>query len=176
LEAIAAGKFDRRHGRNITGFVAGCTRLMELGAGFGFAALRAKAAREDLHIAVQDDRAALVQFGAAIAATHFPREAEMITYSAAPLRSYDDAEGVYSGLDALLAQFKPDVIRLSGTLLPPAALTKARLTGIRRILFPFLDPSEIEHDRAAHAAHLAQFGFAEDPSGAANGTLFLRCE
>ena len=176
LEAVQAGKFDRRHGRNISGFIAGCTRLMELGAGFGFVPLRAKAGREDLHIAVQDDREALVQFGAAIAAKQFPREGHMITFSAAPLRSYDDGEGQYSGLDALLADFKPEVLRLSGTLLPPQALTEARLTGIRRILFPFLDPSELEHDRAHHAAHLFQFGFTEDTGGEANGTLFLRRE
>ncbi len=176
LEAVQAGKFDRRHARTISGFIAGCTRLMELGAGFGFVPLRAKAAREDLHIAVQDDREALVQFGAAIAAKQFPREGHMITFSAAPLRSYDDAEGVYSGLDALLGAFKPEVIRLSGTLLPADALTEARLAGVRRVLFPFLDPSEIEHDRKTHAAHLAQFGFTEDTGGEGSGTLFLRRE
>jgi len=174
LEVIAAGKFDRRHARNIEGFVAGCTRLMELGGGIGFIALRAKAGRADLHITVQDDREALVQFGASIAAKHFPHHAQTITFSAQPLRSYDDPEGAYSGLDALLGQFKPEVLRLSGALLPLHALTPARLLGVRRILFPFLDPSEIERDRTTHAAHLSQFGFTEDAGGEACGTLFLR--
>jgi hypothetical protein len=65
---------------------------------------------------------------------------------------------------------------LLNALLPPQALTETRLTGIRRILFPFLDPSEIEHDRKTHAAHLLHFGFTEDTGGEANGTLFLRRE
>jgi len=174
LESVQAGKFDRRHARNIAGFVAGCTRLMDLGAGFGFVPLRAKAAREDLHIAVQDDREALIQFGGAIAAAHFPREGHMIHFSAQPLRSYDDGEGVFSGLEAQLASFKPDVLRLSASLLPAQALTEARLTGIRRILFPFLDPSELEQARASHAPHLAQFGFAGDARGEGSGSLFRR--
>ena len=176
LEAVQAGKFDRRHGRNISGFIAGCTRLMELGAGFGFVPLRAKAAREDVLIAVQDDREALVQFGAMIAAKQFPREGHMMMFSAQPLRGYDDGAGQYSCLDALLGEFKPEVLRLPGTLLPPDALTAARLAGVRRILFPFLDPSEIERDRSVHAAHLKHFGFTEDTGGEANGSLFLRRE
>ncbi len=174
LESVQAGKFDRRHARNIVGFLAGCSRLLELGAGFGYIPLRAKAAREDLHIAVQDDREGLIQFGAFIAAKHFPNAGHMITFSAAPLRRNEEES--YAGLDRLLADFKPDVLRLSGTLLPPEALTEARVSGIRRILFPFLDPSEIEQGRATHAAHLKQFGFSEDSSGASAGSLFLRRE
>lgn len=172
LESVQAGKFDRRHARNIVGFLAGCSRLLELGAGFGYIPLRAKAAREDLHIAVQDDREGLIQFGAFIAAKHFPNAGHMISLAAAPLRRNEEES--YAGLDRLLADFNPDVLRLPGTLLPPEALTEARVSGIRRILFPFLDPSEIEQGRATHAAHLKQFGFSEDSSGASAGSLYLR--
>lgn len=174
IEALQAGKFDRRHARNITGFVEGCTRLLDLGAGIGFVALRAKAAREDLHIAVQDDRAALIAFGASIAAQHFSGQSATITFSGAPLHGHQSEVGAYSGLDNLLAAFKLEVIRLPGTLIPAAAFTSARLNGVRRILFPFLDPSEIAQDRANFSAHLHQFGFNEDTGGEANGTLYLR--
>lgn len=172
LEAVAAGKFDRRHARNITGLISGCARLLDLGGGIGFVALRAKAANENLSIAVQDDRAALIQFGQALADRHFPKESASIQFTATPLRPYDDAD--FTGLDAVLQGFKPDVLRLSGRLLPPTAFTQARLLGLRRILLPFLDPAELDQDRRDIAPHLAAFGFAEDPSAESSGTLVLR--
>jgi hypothetical protein len=172
LEAVAAGKFDRRHARNINGLISGCARMLELGGGIGFVALRAKAANENLSIAVQDDRAALIQFGQALADKHFPKESATIHFTATQLRPYDDAD--FTGLDAVLQDFKPDALRLSGRLLPPSALTEQRLTGLRRILLPFLDPSEIDQDRRDIAPLLAQFGFTEDPSAESSGTLVLR--
>ncbi len=172
LEAVAAGKFDRRHARNINGLISGCARLLELGGGIGFVALRAKAANENLSIAVQDDRAALIQFGQALSDKHFPKESATIHFTATPLRPYDAAD--FTGLDAVLTAFKPDALRLSGRLLPQSAFTESRLLGLRRILLPFLDPSEIDQDRRDIAPHLVQFGFAEDPSAESSGTLVLR--
>lgn len=172
LEAVAAGKFDRRHARNISGLIAGSARLLELGGGIGFVALRAKSDNDHLVIAVQDDRPALIQFGQSLADQHFPNHSAQITFSATPLRTYDDDS--YAGLDAILDQIKPDVLRLSGNLLPPNLWSTARLTGVARILLPFLDPSELDHDRQNIAPLLAGFGFREDPSGEANGTLYLR--
>jgi hypothetical protein len=172
LEAVAAGKFDRRHARNISGLIAGSARLLELGGGIGFVALRAKSDNDHLVIAVQDDRPALIQFGQSLADQHFPNHTAQITFSATPLRTYDDDS--YAGLDAILDQIKPDVLRLSGNLLPPNLWSTARLTGVARILLPFLDPSELDHDRQNIAPLLAGFGFREDPSGEANGTLYLR--
>lgn len=172
LEAVAAGKFDRRHARNITALISGCARLLELGGGIGFVALRAKAANENLSISVQDDSAALIQFGQALADKHFPKESTSIQFVATPLRPYDEAD--FTGLDTVLADVKPDVLRLSGRLLPPSAFTEQRVAGLRRILLPFLDPSEIEQDRRDIAPHLANFGFAEDPSAESSGTLVLR--
>jgi hypothetical protein len=169
---VASGKFDRRHARNINGLITGCARLLELGGGIGFVALRAKAANEHLSIAVQDDRAALIQFGQALAAKHFPKESTSIKFIATPLRPYDGAD--FTGLDAVLADFKPDALGLSGRLLPPTAYTESRLAGLRRILLPFLDPSEIEQDRRDIGPHLSKFGFTEDPSAESSGTLVLR--
>jgi hypothetical protein len=172
LEAVAAGKYDRRHARNISGFVQGSGRLLELGGGIGFVALRAKAGNASLCVAVQDDRPALIQFGQSLADHHFPNHSDSIQFSATPLRGYDDTN--YAGLDTILGQFKPDILRLVGTLLPQSEWSDDRLTGIGRILLPFLDPSELDHDRQNIAPILANFGFVEDPSGEANGTLYLR--
>lgn len=171
-EAVKAGKFDRRHGRNIAGFVNGCSRLLDLSGGIGFVALRAHALKPEVSVTVQDDRAALIAYGRALADKHFPKD-EGISFTDSPLHGENRD---CATLDALLTGFKPDVLRLPGTLLPPEALTEPHLKGIRRILFPFLDPSEIAHDRASFLPLLEPMGFTEDTTGEPNGSLFLRRE
>ena len=171
-EAVKAGKFDRRHGRNIAGFVNGCSRLLDLSGGIGFVALRAHALKPEVSVLVQDDRAALIAYGLALAARHFPKD-DGVRFDVHPLhKNGTDC----AHLDSILQDFRPDVLRLPGTLLPTEAFTETRLKGIRRILFPFLDPSEIAHDRAAFLPVLDQIGFTEDTSGEPNGSLFLRRE
>ena len=85
-------------------------------------------------------------------------------------------DGIWSGLHQLLADTRPEVLRLSGPLLPPDALPEAALTGLRRILIPFLDPSEVAAARAKLGPALAALGFTEDMNGEPNGTIYLRRE
>jgi Glycosyl transferase family 2 len=171
MEVVQSGKFDRRHARNIAGFVNGCTRLLDLDCGIGFVALRARAANPDLQITLHDERPSLQLFARRIAALNFP-DAPGIGYSQTTL----NPEGIWSGLHKLLADTQPQVIRLSGPLLPGEALTAEALTGVRRILIPFLDPSEVTAARTKLAPSLAELGFAEDMNGEPNGTIYLRRE
>jgi len=48
MEVVRGGKFDRRHARNIPALLGECRRLLDLDAGFGFIALRARLACPDL--------------------------------------------------------------------------------------------------------------------------------
>ena len=68
------------------------------------------------------------------------------------------------------------MIRLSGPLLPPEAFTPDALTGVRRILIPFLDPSEVTAARSKLSPALTALGFTEDMNGEPNGTIYLRRE
>ncbi|MDZ4086213.1 MAG: glycosyltransferase family 2 protein [Tabrizicola sp.] len=171
MEVLKSGKFDRRHARNIAGFLNGCTRLLDLDCGIGFVALRARAANPDLQVTIHEERPSLLLMSRRIAALNFAH-ASGITWSQATL----NAEGIWSGLHKLLASARPEVLRLSGPLLPAEAFTEAALTGVRRILVPFLDPSEVTAARTKLAPALAALGFAEDMTGEPNGTIYLRRE
>jgi hypothetical protein len=169
LEVLKSGKFDRRHARNIAGFLAGCTRLLDLDCGIGFVALRAKAANPDLQVTIHDERPALLTLSRRIAALNFP-DPTGIAWSNVTL----NPEGIWSGLHRLLAETRPEVLRLSGPLLPAEAFGEAALTGVRRILAPFLDPSEVTAARTKLAPALGTVGFAEDMNGEPNGTICFR--
>lgn len=171
LEVLKSGKFDRRHARNIAGFLNGCTRLLDLDCGIGFVALRARAANPDLHVTIHEERPSLLAMSRRIAALNFP-DPTGIAWSQTTL----NPDGIWSGLHHLLAETRPEVLRLSGPLLPPEALTEAALTGVRRILIPFLDPSEVTTARTRLAPALATLGFTEDTNGEPNGTIYLRRE
>jgi len=169
LEVLKSGKFDRRHARNIAGFLNGCTRLLDLDCGIGFVALRAKAANPDLQITLHEERPALLLMSRRIAGLNFP-DPTGIAWSQATL----NPDGIWSGLHKLLAATRPEVLRISGPLLPPDALSESALTGVRRILVPFLDPSEVTAARTKLAPALAAIGFTEDEAGEPGGTIHLR--
>ena len=171
LEVLQSGKFDRRHARNITGFLTGCTRLLDLDCGIGFVALRAKAATPDLLVTIHEERPSLLLMSRRIAGLNFP-DLTGIAWS----QTTPNPDGIWSGLHKLLADTRPEAIRLSGPLLPAEAFTEAALTGVRRILIPFLDPSEVTAARAKLAPALAALGFTEDMNGEPNGTIYLRRE
>ncbi|MBH8575659.1 hypothetical protein I8752_22150, partial [Nostocaceae cyanobacterium CENA369] len=131
--------------------------------------LRAKAANPDLQVTIHDERPALLTLSRRIAALNFP-DPTGIAWSNVTL----NPEGIWSGLHRLLAETRPEVLRLSGPLLPAEAFGEAALTGVRRILVPFLDPSEVTAARTKLAPALGTVGFAEDMNGEPNGTICFR--
>ncbi len=169
LDVLKSGKFDRRHARNIAGFLTGCTGLLDLDCGIGFVALRARVGNPELHVTIHEERPALLVLSRRIAALNFP-DLTGLAWSQATL----NPDGIWSGLHKLLALTRPEVLRLSGPHLPAEAFTDAALAGVRRVLVPFLDPSEVTAARQKVAPALATLGFAEDPNGEPNGTLFFR--
>jgi hypothetical protein len=169
LEVLQTGKFERRHARNIAGLLAGATRLLDIDCGVGFTALRAKASLPELEVTLHEERPALRAFSQGLAALNLPG-ATGLHWSRVTL----NPDGIWSGLHTLLAQTRPQILRLSGPLLPPDALTEAALTGVTRILIPFLDPTEVTAARQKLAAPLQTLGFTEDTTAEPLGTLCLR--
>jgi hypothetical protein len=171
METVKAGKFDRRHARNIPGLLSGCSRLLDLDSGFGFIALRARAALPDLAVTVHDERPVLQAFSRRVARLNFP-DLSGITWTQATL----NPDAMWTGLANLLRQLRPDALRLSDARLPADAFSPGRLAGVRRILIPFLDASEAEATRNRLSPVFLADGFAEDPAGEAAGTLLFRRE
>ena len=120
---------------------------------------------------IHEERPALLLMSRRIAALNF-EGATGIAWSQTTL----NPDGIWSGLHTLLATAKPEVLRLSGPLLPSEAFTEAALTDVCRSLIPFLDPSEVTAARQKLTPALTTFGFAEDMNGEPNGTLYLRRE
>ena len=172
LEVLKSGKFDRRHARNIAGFMSGCTSLLDLDCGIGFVALRARAANPEVQITIHEERPSLLL----MSAPHCRGSTSSIRPASPGRRPTLNPDGIWSGLHKLLADTRPDVLRLSGPLLPAEAFTETALTGVRRILIPFLDPSEVTAARTRLAPALTTFGFTEDTNGEPNGTIYLRRE
>jgi Glycosyl transferase family 2 len=168
-EVLKAGKFDRRHARTIAGLLAGCTALLDLDAGCGFLALRAKSAVPGLEVTIHDERPGLVQFSQRLVALNFP-DPSGIHHSQLTL----NPDALWSGLHKLLIIARPDALRLSDARLPAEAFPPSSLSGLRRVLIPFLDPSDVPAIRSRLAPAFATAGLTEDPAGEAAGTLLFR--
>jgi hypothetical protein len=169
MEVLKSGKFDRRHARNIGALLGGCERLLDLDAGFGFMALRARLAVPGLRVMIHDERPSLQALSRRVVALNFSDPAG-IAWSQATL----NPDALWSGLARLLAEVGPDALRLSDSRLPAEAFPPDRLAGVARVLIPFLDPSEVTSARARLAPALAAAGLEEDPAGEAAGTLLFR--
>jgi hypothetical protein len=163
LEAVQAGKFDRRHGRNIGTYVKGATRLLEVGAGIGFIAIRAALSVPGLYVLAQEERAALIDTGRVIVAGQFPDLGDRVQF----------ADGA-PGLERLLSDWKPDTLRLSPDALPMEGLTERGFSGVYRLILPYNDPSEAEALRARLLPGLEPLGFSADLKAEENGSVMLR--
>ncbi len=169
LAVVASGKFDRRHARTIAGLLGDCRSLVDLDSGFGFIALRARLAVPGLQVTIHDERPGLVQFSRLVAAANVA-DLSGINWTVLTL----NPDAMWSGLARLMTIVRPDVLRLSDARLPAEAFPQSTLAGIRRILVPFLDPSEIASVRLRLAPAFTVAGLAEDPAGESAGTLLFR--
>jgi hypothetical protein len=172
LNAILAGRFERRHARNIARYLEGHGRLLEIGTGLAFIPLRALSLIEGLSVMAQDGRAALIEQARRVAARAGRDGTPRLTLSADPLRLPGDAPRSANGLAAMLARFRPTVLRLARPEdVAPRLLARQDLSPLTRILLPFAAPDRAEALRAAYGPDLCAAGFAEVEGRDAGGTL-----
>jgi hypothetical protein len=169
MEVLKSGKFDRRHARNIAALLGPSERLLDLDSGFGFISLRAKLALPGLAVTIHEERPALQAFSRQVVGLNFP-DPTGIAWSQATL----NPDALWSGLARLMATLHPDALRLSDSRLPAEAFPPDRLSGVARVLIPFLDPSEVTSARTRLAPAFAAAGLSEDPAGEAAGTLLFQ--
>ena len=168
--AVLAGKFDRRHGRNILPMLDGSRRVLDLGAGIALPALRALRDRPDLTVMAQDGQPGMAAAAARIRARNGMEDSARLRFVDGPLIFAGDTGAQASGLAAYLRDFRPDTLRLS----PRAGITAAQLAaldlgGVARVLLPFeTDPDALRH---AFGPVLAEKGFSELSDAAALGSL-----
>lgn len=172
LNAVIAGRFERRHARRISAYIFGCRRLLEIGTGIGFIPMRMIENSADIVVMAQDRRAALVASGRHIAERAGLLDSSRLKWTDGPLRFETDGADQASGLKAYLGDFKPDAIRIArASDLPPEILGGQDLGALRRVLIPFVSDEQITEFRQRYGPVLTEKGFVENTERAALGSL-----
>ena len=172
LAAVLAGRFERRNARNITSYLEGCARVLDIGVGIGFIPIQAVRKSQTLIVMAQDQRAALIAMGQTIARRDGGAHDARLKWVDGPLRLPGDAGDSAGGLAAYLRDFRPAALRISRPRdLPPAMLAGQTLRSLRRVIVPFASDAQADELRAGYGPVLAQMGFAEIPARAAAGSL-----
>jgi hypothetical protein len=172
LSAVAAGRFERRHARNITAYLEGHERVLDIGVGIGFIPIRSIKMTEKLIILAHDYRADLIALAAEIARRASAENSARLKWAGGPLRLPGNTGAEAGGLAAYLHDFRPSALRISRAADVPAALLAAQdLKTLRRVLVPFASDEQAAELRAGYGPVLGAMGFAETPERAAAGSL-----
>jgi hypothetical protein len=174
--AVLAGKFDRRHLRNIGGYLQGATRLLELGGGIGFCAMKALRDMPGLVVMLQDEGPGMAAAAAEVHRRNGLADSAVLKLVGGRLRLAGDRGNAAGGLAAYLRDFRPDALRVNARAgLPPEVLAAAPLDSVRRIILPVESAAELDAARGPLAGLLAAVGFQEDPDATEGGSvLFVR--
>jgi hypothetical protein len=172
LSALVAGRFERRHARNIAGYLDGCARVLEIGTGVGFLPIRVLQQSQDVTVMAQDSRPDLIALGQEIARRAGIENSPRLKWSDGPLRFPADTGAAAGGLAACLHDFRPKALRLNRPVdVPPECLAAQDLGTLHRVILPFVSEEEAARLRAGYGPVLADKGFTEDAARAGGGSL-----
>jgi len=172
LSVVIAGRFERRHARNIMGYLEGCAKLLEIGTGVAFLPMRALHHDGTLRIMAQDSRAPLIAMAGEIAARNGLTDTARLKLSDGPLRFDSDGADQAGGLAAYLGDFRPDTLRIArATDVPPEVLANLPLKSVYRIILPFIGDADMATLREGYGPVLAAAGFAEVAEREGSGSL-----
>lgn len=176
LAAVRAGKFDRRHARNIATTLGEAARLLDVGGGLGLVAMKALRANPRLIVMLQDDLSGLAEAAKLVHRRNDMGDNARLRVVGGPLRLGADGPDEARGLAACLRDFRPDTLRLSRPeSVSPATLATMPLDTVRRLVIPFDLDADAETIRADYAPALEPVGFSEHAGLADSGSLvFVR--
>ncbi len=172
LTILLAGRFERRHARNLKTYFDGFSRALEIGAGMGFLAAKLSRDLPAITVMAQEARPELLATARQIATRNGLENSARLKLSGASLIFANDGENQASGFAAFLRDFRPDILRLSQPAsLSPDLLAAADLRGLRRVLIPFDSHEAMERYRAAYGPVLTAKKLVERAEAAENGSL-----
>ncbi|MBF9044041.1 glycosyltransferase family 2 protein [Rhodobacterales bacterium HKCCE4037] len=168
LDVILLGRFERRHARNIAGYLEGCPRVLEIGGGVGFIGMRTVKISEGLTYMVHDSRKALIDYGKSLAERAGLGDTSRLKFTDGPLI----IDGKPIGLQAYISDFNPTALRLARTAdVPAETLAQIEMPNVARVVIPVVSDEQAEDYRAAYTPVLEAKGFREDAERATSGSL-----
>ncbi len=169
LEAVVSGKFDRRHARNIATYYAGASRILEIGAGVGFLALKSILQDPNLVVMAQDEREGMSDAARMVACKNGLIDSSRLKYVNGPLRF--DESGSAPGLVALLNDFSPDTLRVAEAEITFSTLIGSIPDTLGRIVVPVQSKEAAQEWRRQEAEYLKREAFVEQTEYAEGGSL-----
>lgn len=172
LNAVLAGRFDRRNARKIEGYLDGCTRLVDIGTGIGFIPMRIIQLMPQMTVLAQDRRSDLIRIAHQLTQINGLDDTARLKLTDGPLIFDSDATDQASGLRAILQDFRPDCLRVSGILDNAAArIPNLPLDTVKRVVLPFASADDMTKLREEYTAALNAKGFNETPDRDGSGSL-----
>lgn len=172
LATIRAGKFERRHARNLPGYLNGCRRLLDIGGGVGFPVMCALRALPDLTVMLHEDRPGLAAAARMIHRHNGMENTARLRVVDGPLRLPLDQDNQATGLAACLNDFRPDALRLSSPeTVPPQVLATMPLETVKRVI---IGTGSAEGPGSGPISLLRDMGFAPMESRTEGLAVFSR--
>lgn len=133
IAAISAGKFDRRNARLLPNFLVDKARFLDIGAGVCFIPVLACMQFQNIEILAQESRTALADTGRIIAEEN-TLDATSLKITSDPLHFPVEGQDGPNGLQKLIDDFNPTIIRISDPAVTPSDILALNFDGIKRVI------------------------------------------
>ena len=174
LDAVQAGKFERKHARKINSLLAGYSCFLDVHSGIGFVGLKAHLGDPNLQVVNHDETLELLEYGRSLAEAQFPMSKGRVHFVAKALRQGTSAVPRYDALSDLIAHFEPDVLRVAPKDCTKEAFCEDVLQGVKMVIFPYMDLAQLDIIREQFGAQLSIAGFIEDLEKVYTGSLCFK--
>ncbi len=171
LEAVVSGKFDRRQARNLASYYAGGSRILEIGSGVGFLAMKALLEDQNVVVMAQDEREGMIDAASMVAKKNGFVDTSRLKFVSGPLQFGRPSSA--SGLVALLNDFSPDTLRIGEAEVSLSTLIGSVPGALKRIVVPIENEAAAQEWRRREAEFLKQEAFEEQSEYVGSGSLFF---
>lgn len=170
LERVAAGKYARRHMRHIATLVDNPDRLLIIGGELGIVGMHAVQMLPQVTVMVNFQRSDLLRFARDIVALNDLEDSARLKLTDGPLCFATDGEDQASGFAAMMADYKPTVLRLCDPTISPTVLANTPLGRLRRVILPE-ELYKTPEKAAEYAGALAPKGFVRNENWEDRGMI-----
>lgn len=133
IAAINAGKFDRRNARLIRNFLNDRDRFMDVGAGVCFIPILVCSLFDNITVLAQETRTSLVDVGRSIAIEN-NLASERLKITDDPLHVSENGKLIPGGLQTLIKDFHPTVLRISDDAVTQADMDALNFGDVKRVI------------------------------------------